>query len=95
MTKADGAERPGNRRDPGLDSRHLAARVVERTLSARLALDEAFEMERGRGPALEPRDLAWCALWPSPPSAISASSGRRWTPGSRKASARCRRRSAC
>lgn len=44
--------------EPGVAVRLLAARVVDRTLMARLTVDEAVDMERARGEALDGRDLA-------------------------------------
>ena len=45
-------------REPGQGARLLAARVVERALVARLALDEALELERARAPEVDARDAA-------------------------------------
>ena len=45
-------------REPGQGARLLAARVVDRVITARVTLDEALELERARAPEVDARDAA-------------------------------------
>lgn len=55
---ADGRGRIRSSPDQGTAARLLAARVVERSLSARITLDEALDVEHARAGALDGRDVA-------------------------------------